>query len=144
MKKNIFFGLLVAAIAHVGPATAQTRQAATQGAATGDPTYSLRVVGSDGVVYKCLPTLEVRGAEQIRRCLQIDAPVTTTQATATGAGTATGAAAGAGAGATTSGVLAGTALGAGGAAAAGALGVLLIVAGSGGSSTTTTTTSTSD
>ena len=139
MKNTLFMALLCAGIAQAG--AAQTRQSSVEGATTGDPTYSLRVVGSDGLVYKCLPTLETRGAERIRRCLPAEAPVATTPGAAA-AGTAATAGTAAGAGAASTGVLAGTALGTAGATAAAVvgLGAILLSVGDNSSATTTTTT----
>ena len=103
-----------AVLASGGVALAQpveTTQASV-GGATGDATYSVRVIGQDGVAYNCRPDLTTVNGAQARLCRR-----------AGGAG---------------SGGLEGGTLAPGTAAAIGVV-AIAVVAGSGGSSSTTTT-----
>ncbi len=49
-------------------AAAQTTTQQSVGGPTGDPVYSLRVIGENGVAYNCRAELEQRGGVAVRVC----------------------------------------------------------------------------
>ncbi|MEO0668061.1 MAG: hypothetical protein AAFZ99_09115 [Pseudomonadota bacterium] len=121
---NRYQTALAVGVALVAASAVQAQPVATTqasvGGATGDPTYSVRVIGADGVAYNCRPDVTQVDGSPARLCRR-----------ATGGGGGNGA-------------LEGGTITAGGAAAIGVVAIALVAGSDSDDSTTASTTTTTN
>lgn len=67
MKTSIYATAIAMSLSAAAHAQGVTTEAQV-GGATGDQTYSLRVIGANGITYNCRPDLVEQAGQQVRLC----------------------------------------------------------------------------